>query len=79
MAWRIGVDIGGTFADFCAFDEAKGTLHTLKVLTTPLEPGNEIGTGLDLLAARHGVSPTAIDPGGHREIRDQRARNLRGR
>ena len=60
MAWRIGVDIGGTFADFCAFDEAKGTLHTLKVLTTPLEPGNEIGTGLDLLAARHGVSPTAI-------------------
>jgi N-methylhydantoinase A/oxoprolinase/acetone carboxylase beta subunit len=21
MAYRVGVDIGGTFADFCAFDE----------------------------------------------------------
>jgi N-methylhydantoinase A/oxoprolinase/acetone carboxylase beta subunit len=24
MAYRVGVDIGGTFADFCAFNEATG-------------------------------------------------------
>ncbi|MEZ5842346.1 MAG: hydantoinase/oxoprolinase family protein [Hyphomicrobiaceae bacterium] len=60
MAWRIGVDIGGTFADFCAFDEASGALHTLKVLTTPDEPGREIGEGLDILAARHGVRSAEI-------------------
>lgn len=60
MAWRIGVDIGGTFADFCAFDEESGTLHTLKVLTTPQAPGIEIGTGLDLLQERYAVSPQAV-------------------
>lgn len=60
MTWRVGVDIGGTFADFCAFDEASGTLHTLKVLTTPDRPGEEIGHGLDLLAERHGVRARQI-------------------
>ena len=60
MAWRVGVDIGGTFADFCAFEEASGTLHTLKVLTTPERPGEEIGEGLDQLGHRHGVSAREI-------------------
>ncbi len=60
MAWRIGVDIGGTFADFCAFDEHHGTFYTLKVLATPQAAGNEIATGLDLLEARHAVSPQSI-------------------
>jgi N-methylhydantoinase A len=60
MTWRIGVDIGGTFADFCAFDEASGALHTLKVLTTPDRPGAEIAAGLELLAVRHGVAPGDI-------------------
>ena len=27
MSYRIGVDIGGTFADFCALDEATDALH----------------------------------------------------
>ncbi len=35
---RIGVDIGGTFTDLVAFDEEKGELVFLKVLTTPREP-----------------------------------------
>jgi N-methylhydantoinase A len=49
MTWRIGVDIGGTFADLCALDERTGELHTLKVLTTPDAPGREIVAGLALL------------------------------
>ena len=32
MSYRVGVDIGGTFTDFCVFDEETGTVHTLKVL-----------------------------------------------
>ena len=39
MAYRIGVDIGGTFIDFCVFDTETRDLSTLKVLTTPAEPG----------------------------------------
>ena len=60
MSWRIGVDIGGTFADFCAFNLATSDLQTLKVLTTPDRPGAEIGEGLDLVARRHGVHPGDI-------------------
>ncbi|WP_372619800.1 hydantoinase/oxoprolinase family protein [Falsiroseomonas sp.] len=52
MGWRIGVDIGGTFADFAALDEASGTLATLKVLTTPAEPGRDVADGLARLAAQ---------------------------
>ena len=38
MAYRVGVDIGGTFADFCVLEEATGTLSTLKVLSTRQRP-----------------------------------------
>ena len=35
MGHRVGVDIGGTFIDFCLWDEDSEALHSLKVLTTP--------------------------------------------
>jgi N-methylhydantoinase A len=60
MTWRIGVDIGGTFVDFCAFNAGTGELHTLKVLTTPDDPGAEIATGLSLLEGRHAIRPGQI-------------------
>jgi N-methylhydantoinase A len=60
MAWRIGVDIGGTFIDFCLLDEQSNRLHSLKVLTTPDEPGREVMDGLTLLQQRHGLDPTRI-------------------
>lgn len=58
--WRLGVDIGGTFIDFCALDETTGALHTLKVLTTPDRPGEEVMQGLALLEQRHGLAPDAL-------------------
>ena len=39
MTYRVGVDIGGTFTDLCAFNEATNELHALKVLSTPDRPG----------------------------------------
>ncbi|WP_372619463.1 hydantoinase/oxoprolinase family protein [Falsiroseomonas sp.] len=60
MGWRLGVDIGGTFIDFCALDEATGALCTLKVLTTPAEPGREVMEGLALLQAEHGLDPAGM-------------------
>jgi N-methylhydantoinase A len=60
MTYRVGVDIGGTFADFCALDEATGALSTLKVLTTPATPGAEVIAGLEGLTQRFGIAPGAI-------------------
>jgi len=60
MAYRVGVDIGGTFTDLCAFDETTNTLHTLKVLSTPDKPGSEVMEGLRQLERRYGVAPESI-------------------
>ena len=56
MSLRVGVDIGGTFTDFCVFDEDSGALHTLKVLSTPERPGEEVLTGIREIERRHGVT-----------------------
>ena len=58
--WKIGVDIGGTFMDFCALEANSGRIASLKVLTTPDDPGAELRTGLDLLAAREGLDAAAV-------------------
>ncbi|EHM01700.1 hydantoinase/oxoprolinase [Acetobacteraceae bacterium AT-5844] len=60
MAWRVGVDIGGTFADFAALDTTTGQMQTLKVLTTPAEPGQDVGAGLARLVAS-GLAPAQVE------------------
>ena len=60
MAYRVGVDVGGTFTDFCAFDESTNALHTLKVLSTPDRPGAEVMEGIAALRDRYGVAPESI-------------------
>lgn len=58
--WKVGVDIGGTFIDFCALETRSGQVASLKVLTTPDDPGAELMTGLSLLAEREGLDPKAV-------------------
>ncbi len=58
--WKIGVDIGGTFIDFCALETRAGRVATLKVLTTPANPGAELMTGLALLAEREGLAAETV-------------------
>jgi len=60
MGWMIGVDIGGTFADFAAMDMATGRMETLKVLTTPDDAGRDVGAGLQRLVAA-GLDPAAVE------------------
>ena len=50
MGYRVGVDIGGTFTDFCIFHEETGELKTLKVLSRPDSPGAEVITGLGIIS-----------------------------
>lgn len=58
--WKIGVDIGGTFMDFCALEATSGRVASLKVLTTPDDPGAELLEGLRLLAEREGLDPATV-------------------
>ncbi|ETW94010.1 MAG: hydantoinase [Candidatus Entotheonella factor] len=60
MAYRVGVDIGGTFTDFCAFNEDTNDLYTLKVLSRPDEPGAEVIEGIQQLETRFGIPPSQI-------------------
>lgn len=60
MTCRVAVDIGGTFTDFCIFDESTGSLETLKTLSTPDTPGREVIDGLREIERRHGRSPREI-------------------
>ena len=46
MGYRLGIDIGGTFTDFVAYDEAERTLTAWKNLSTPQDPIQGIMTGL---------------------------------
>ncbi len=46
MAYRLGIDIGGTFTDFVAYDESSRTLSAWKNLSTPQDPIQGILTGL---------------------------------
>jgi len=60
MGLRIGVDIGGSFADFAVLDDERQTLHTLKVFSRPDAPGSEVLAGIAELAHRHDVDPRAV-------------------
>jgi len=46
MAWRIGVDSGGTFTDVCMFDDASGRVQIWKVPSTPADPSLGIANGV---------------------------------
>lgn len=60
MTYRVGVDIGGSFTDFALLDERDNSIRTLKVLSRPDSPGNEITTGLAAFQQRDGINPADI-------------------
>jgi N-methylhydantoinase A len=65
MAWRVGVDVGGTFTDLAAVDEADGAVRLEKVPTTPADQSIGVAAGLTALLGRHGISPSAVAYLGH--------------
>ena len=46
MQYRLGIDIGGTFTDFVAFNEANRELKAWKNFSTPRDPIEGVMTGL---------------------------------
>src|SRR5271154_2519481 len=65
MAWRVGVDSGGTFTDVCLFDDASGRVEVWKGAPTPDDPSVGIAAGIVEAIARVGASPDAIGWFGH--------------
>ena len=53
----IGIDIGGTFTDFVAYDTGTGALSSLKILTSPEDPARAVFEGLEILRNSHGLQP----------------------
>ncbi len=60
MAWRIGVDIGGTFTDVALVDEATGYIGIVKVSTTPHDFAEGVIDGLCQGLRHHRVDPAAV-------------------
>jgi len=55
MQYRLGIDIGGTFTDFVAFDESNRELKAWKNLSTPHDPIEGVMTGLRAFGAANEI------------------------
>jgi N-methylhydantoinase A len=60
MAWRIGVDIGGTFTDVALVEEESGRIGVAKVPTTPEDLAAGVLDALTSAMRRYDVAPSAV-------------------
>ena len=65
MAWRVGVDSGGTFTDICLFEESSGRIEVWKVPSTPQDPSIAITEGVREAVERLGAQAADISYFGH--------------
>jgi N-methylhydantoinase A len=65
MAWRIGVDSGGTFTDICLFEENTGRVEVWKVASTPDDPSRGIAESVQEGVSRVGAKPNEVGYFGH--------------
>jgi len=61
MAYRLGVDIGGTFTDFAVIDETSGRVAIHKQLTTPHEPSLSVLEGCRTLLSSEGIAIEEVE------------------
>jgi N-methylhydantoinase A len=60
MAYRIGVDIGGTFTDLVLVDDAGAVFQVAKVLTPPADPARGVEEGVKDLLEAAGAPAAAV-------------------
>lgn len=60
MAYRLGVDVGGTFTDLLLLDESSGAFWRHKTLSTPHDSSEGILTGVEAVCATAGIAPGAV-------------------
>src|SRR5579872_3817656 len=56
MSYVVGIDVGGTFTDFVAYDPKGSILYSEKILTTTNRPADAVIQGIDNLRSRYGIS-----------------------
>jgi N-methylhydantoinase A len=60
MAWRIGVDIGGTFTDVALLDDASGRIGVAKVPSTPGDLTRGVLAALEAAMGRYRVTAAEV-------------------
>lgn len=55
MSWLVGVDVGGTFTDFFAYDARKRITRLFKIPSTPHNPAAAIADGLQEMCQAFGI------------------------
>jgi N-methylhydantoinase A len=61
MAYRLGVDVGGTFTDLLLFNDATGAFWRHKTPSTPRDSSEGILQGVEAVCERAGVRPGDIE------------------
>ena len=65
MSWVVGVDVGGTFTDFCLFNRRTNEVLVYKVPSTPEDPSRAILDGLATAKKQHGIRSEDISHFAH--------------
>lgn len=65
MSWLIGVDVGGTFTDFFAYNPDTRDVRLFKTPSTPKNPASAIADGLLALCAEYGIAATSVERVSH--------------
>ena len=60
MAYRLGVDVGGTFTDLLLINEDTGETFQAKVPTTPVNQAAAVLDGIERVCAIAGIKPSAL-------------------
>ena len=60
MSWLVGVDVGGTFTDFFAYDARARIVRLFKTPSTPHNPAAAIADGLGELCQAFGIDAEGI-------------------
>lgn len=60
MSLRIGIDIGGTFTDFVAYESERRRMYEHKVLTTSSDPAAGILLGIRQMLELEGLPLAAL-------------------
>ncbi|MEX6724977.1 hydantoinase/oxoprolinase family protein [Parapedomonas caeni] len=61
MAYRLGVDVGGTFTDLLLFDEASSEFWRHKTPSTPHDSSVGILNGVEAICAKAGIKPSDVE------------------
>jgi N-methylhydantoinase A len=57
MAYRLGVDVGGTFTDLFLVDDDRAEQWRVKTPSTPRDPSDGVLTGVERICAEAGIAP----------------------